>query len=200
MTMEYRYRELDVDEEPPEEAARVIIEQMGIDLPLGSLEALLRRTRHTYRMALGDWLRRNDPAWRAPRRLPRRSSDGYDYGDMAGVGLPDWDEWWNEIWGREQGNPRLFRGTDVATPPLVSIYFMVNRWWRNTTGLSFNPNFGAQYSADTDAARFPDLKPDAQIFLLVAQDSGGRLYDCNLCGRVHDAYYRQLDRSFPEPG
>lgn len=77
---------------------------------------------------------------------------------------------------------------------------MTNRWWRQTTGLPFNPDFGAQYSADTDAARFQYLKPDAQIFLLIAQDAGGRRYNCDLCGRVHEAYYRQLDRSFPEQG
>ncbi len=195
MTTEYRYREVDVDEERTEESARAIIEDMGIDLPVASLAALLRRTRHTYRMALGDWLRRNDPDWRAPRRLPRRVKGGYDYG---GETMEGWDEWFAEIWGRKQGNPGRFRGTDVAMPPLVSIYFMVNRWWRETTGLSFNPDFGAQHSADTDAARFPDLKPDARIFLLVAQDAGGRKYDCNLCGRVHDAYYRKLDRSIPE--
>ena len=85
MTSEYRYRELDVDDEPPEESARVIIEQMGVDLPLGSLAALLRRTRHVYREALGDYLRRNDPAWRAPRRLPEGKGE-FDYGADSGNG------------------------------------------------------------------------------------------------------------------
>ena len=117
---EYRYREVPLNQDDPGAEAQWIIEQMGIDLPVASLEALLRRTRHTYREALGDWLRRNDPGWKAPRRLPRRSSDGYDYGET----MPGWDDWYMEIWGREQGNPRLFRGTDVATPPLVSIYFL----------------------------------------------------------------------------
>ena len=192
--MTYEYREVNVDEESTEESARVIIEDMDMEehLPRDSLAALLRRTRHVYRESLGDWRRRNDSAWRAPRRLPRREKGGYDYG---GETMPGWDDYWRECWGRQKGNPGRFRGTDVAMPPLVYIYFLVNRWWRKTTGLPFNPDFGAQYSADTDADRFRDLKPDAKIFLLVAQDAGGRMYDCNLCGRVHDAYYRQLDRS-----
>ena len=208
MTDEFEYREVEVDEEPPEEVAQWIVDQIDVDLDVDSLARLLHRTRHVYREALGDWLRRNDPDWQPPRHPKANVDPYYDYGDMAGVGFDDrwvdrktgkeyfgWDAWYQENWGRAQGNPGRFRGTDIAMQPLVWIYFQVNRWWRDTTGRTFNPDFGAQYSADTDDARFPHLKPDAQIFLLVAQDSDRR-YNCNLCGRVHDKFYRQLDRSF----
>ncbi len=57
MKSEYRYREVPLDEDDPGDAALAIIEAMAEELPVASLEALLRRTRHTYRMALGDWLR-----------------------------------------------------------------------------------------------------------------------------------------------
>ena len=194
MTVEYR----EVPFEPDDlgDAAQAIIEKMCIDLPADSLEGLLRETRHVHRMVLSEWRRRNDPEWRPPRRLPR-GKGRYDYGDMAGLGLPSWEAWWRENWGKEPGNPGLFRGTDIPMPPLVAIYLLVNRYWRDVMGLPFNPDFTGQHAADTDAARFPDLNHAAQIFLLVAQDADPK-YNCDLCGRVHDAYYRKLDRRIPE--
>ncbi len=201
MTGKDEYREVLYEPDDLGAAAQGIIDEMGIDLPLAALEALLRRTRHAHRMVLSEWLRRNDPDWQPPRRLKDNvDPDGpdYDYGDMAGVGLPDWDDWWRECWGKAPGNPGRFRGTDIAMPPLVAIYHLVNRWWRDVMHRDFHPDFTGQYAADTDAARLPDLNRAAQIFLLVSQDAWPR-YDSHLCGLVHDAYYRRLDRSFLEP-
>ena len=213
------FRELPYEDDDLDAAAQAIIEAMGVDLPVDSLQALLRRTRHVHRMVLSEWKRRNDPEWKPSRRLPL-NQDGptYDYGDMAGMGLDDvrhgdwrrvkgkwqwvdfgtgWDGWWELNWGKPPGNPGLFRGTDIAMPPLAAIYRLVNSWWRAEMGLRFHPNFTGQYAADTDAKRFPDLNAAAKIFLLIAQDAAPGLYNCDLCARVNDAYYKRLDRSFP---
>ena len=188
MTGKYEYREVPYEPDDLGAAAQWIIGKMGVDLPLASLEALLRRTRHAHRMVLSEWKRRNDPEWRAPRRLPEGEGPSYDYGEVF---TPTWEAWWKENWGKPPGNPGLFRGTDIPMPPLVAVYHLVNRYWRRVMRRTFNPDFGAQYSADTDVEVFELLKPDAQFFWLVAQDAGGSQYNCDLCGRVHDAYYKK---------
>ncbi len=216
------FRELPFEDDDLDAAAQAITEAMGVDLPVDSLQALLRRTRHAHRMVLSEFLRRNDPAWKPPRRLKDNvDPDGpdYDYGEDAGVGLDDvhhgdwrrvkgkwkwvdfgtgWDGWWKLNWGKPPGNPGLFRGTDVPAPPLVAIYHLVNRWWRAEMRLSFHPDFVCQHSAATDAKRFPDLNRAAQIFTLVAQDCDPS-YTVHLCALVNEAYYKRLDRSFPRP-
>ncbi len=63
--------------------------------------------------------------------------------------------------------------------------------------LDFHPDFTGRHAAETDAKRLQYLNPAAKIFLLIAQDAGRR-YNCDLCERVTDAYYRQLDRRIPE--
>lgn len=188
------YRELPYEPDSVPAAIAAIIDAMGMDLPVDALGRLLRNTRHAHRMVLSDWLRRNDPTWKPPERLPDLPGE-YDYGDLAGVGLDDWDEWYRECWGRPRANPGKFRGTDIAMPPLVSIYHLVNRFWRGEMGLSFRPNFVGQEAADTDAKRFPELNAAAQIFLLVAQDAAPGLYNCDLCSRVNNAYYKRLNRT-----
>ena len=188
------YRELPYVPDDLYSAADAITSAMGIDLPEDELRDLLRDARHTHRMVLSEWKRRNDPEWRAPRRGPR-GKGRYDYGDMAGLGLPSWEAWWRENWGKEPGNPGLFRGTDIPMPPLVAIYHLVNRYWRDEMGLTFNPDFTGRHGGKTDAKRFDDLNRAAQIFLLVAQDAWPQ-YNSDLCERVHFAYYRQLNRAF----
>ncbi len=175
------YRELPYVSDDLYSAADAITSALEIDLPEDELRHLLRDARHAHRMVLSEWLRRNDPDWQPPRRLKDNvDPDGpdYDYGDMAGVGLPDWDDWWRECWGKAPGNPGRFRGTDIAMPPLVAIYHLVNRWWRDVMHRDFHPDFTGQHAADTDAARFPDLNIAAQAFLLIAQDAAGPQYNC----------------------
>lgn len=177
-------------------ASEAIVEAMGIDLPRGNLHRLLREARHAHRLALSDWLRRNDPEWR-PARGRTRSMGRYDYGEDTGVGLDDWDEWWKSIWGRpHRGNRGLFRGTSKPVVPLVFIYHLCNRFWRESMGLAFHPDFTGRYGAVTDLARFADLNDAARLFLLVSQDCDPT-YNSELCSRVHAVYYRRLDRSMP---
>ncbi len=190
------FRELPFDpDDVHAEAAAVIIEAMGMDLDPEALVVLLRATRHAHRMLLSDWLRRNDPEWKVPRRLPR-GRRLYDYGADTGAGLEDWPAWWRSIWGRARANPGRFRGTDIAKPPLVAIYCIVNEWWRRTTGEAFRPDFRAIASVP-DIKNMPHLNDAARLFLLTAQDAGGPMYNCDLCSRVHEQNYRRLDRRIP---
>jgi hypothetical protein len=192
------FRELPFDPDDDDshvEAAAVIIEAMGMDLDSADLVALLRLTRHAHRMALSDFKRRNDPAWRVPRARPR-GRRLYDYGKDTGAGLEDWPAWWASIWARPRANPGRFRGTRIAKQPLVAVYHLCNRWWRRTTGEAFWPDFKHQISYRTDSERMPHLNDAARLFLLVAQDCD-RKYNCDLCSRVHDVTYRALDRRIP---
>ena len=61
-------------------------------------------------------------------------------------------------------------------------------------GAPFHCDFTGRYGARTDAQRFTDLNDAARLFLLIAQDCWPG-YDCDLCSRVHDTFYRRLDRS-----
>ncbi len=178
------------DEDSHAEGAAVIIEAMDIDLDPEALVRLLRSTRHAHRMALSDWKRRNDPEWRMPKGRGRHLRNEY------GETMEGWDEWWRSIWGRRRSNPGVFLGTRIAKAPLVAIYHLCNRWWRRTTGEAFWPDFKHQISYRTDSERMPHLNDAARLFLLVAQDCD-RKYNCDLCSRVHDVNYRDLDTRIP---
>ena len=191
------FRELPFDPDDSHvEAARVIIDAMDLDLDLDALVVLLRDTRHAHRMALSDFKRRNDPAWKVPRARPRGRRI-YDYGADTGAGLEDWPAWWASIWGRRRSNPGMFLGTKIAKAPLVAIYHLCNRWWRRTTGEAFCPDFRAIDVKVPDAKNMPHLNPAARLFLLVAQDADPSRYNCKLCALVHDANYRDLDTTIP---
>ena len=190
------FLELEYDESSEADldpAYEAIVEAMGIDLPRGNLHRLLRETRHAHRMILSDWLRRNDPEWR-PARGRTRHAGRYDYAD-AGVGLEDWDEFWKAVWGpnRKRGNPGTFKGTTRPVAPLVAVFHLCNRFWREVMGRPFHPEFGRE-SADTDLARLPHFNDAARLFLLVAQDCDPT-YNSEMCSKVHAVYYRRLDRS-----
>ena len=186
----------------PAQAAQLIIDKMNearieaddpretaLDLDPDALVVLLRQCRHAHRMALSDWLRRNDPEWRVPKgRGPARRND---YGET----MEGWDEWWRSIWGRPRANPGLFRGSRIAKPPLVEVYRLVNEWWRLTTGTSFRPNFDG-IEPGPDKENMPTMNTSARLFLCVAQDCDTR-YDSFHCARVHDVTYRKLDRRIP---
>ncbi len=183
------------------EGAAVIVEAMaaargkhepGLDLDPEALVALLRATRHVHRMALSDWLRRNDPAWRVPRARPRGRRI---YGADSGAGLEDWDEWWAACWGRARANPGRFLGSPLAKAPLVTVYYLCNEWWRITTGTPFHPNFdGIQPGPDKD--NMLAMNPAGRLFLLVAQDCDRR-YNSFDCARVHATAYRKLPHRRP---
>ncbi len=90
----------------------------------------------------------------------------------------------------------MFRGTKIAKAPLVSVYHICNRWWRRTTGEAFWPDFRT-IAAGPDSKNMPLLNDAARLFLLVAQDAGGPMYNCDLCSRVNDVNYRDLDTRIP---
>ena len=183
------------------EKAQLIIDQMAaarraaddpreyaVDLDAAGLVVLLRATRHAHRMALSDFKRRN-PEWQVPKVRPRGRGL---YGDDAGAGLEDWPAWWRSIWGRRRANPGRFLGSRLAKAPLVTVYHLVNEWWRITTGTPFHPNFDG-IEPGPDKANMPAMNPSARAFLLVAQDCDRR-YNSFHCARVHATAYRKLDR------
>ncbi|MEE8504997.1 MAG: hypothetical protein V3S40_02125, partial [Kiloniellales bacterium] len=173
------FRELPFDPDDSHvEAARVIIDAMDLDLDEKALVRLLRNTRHAHRMVLSDWKRRNDPGWQPKKRLQdnwHKDEPTYDYGKDAGVGFDEhrwidprsgktyfgWQAWWRENWGRARSNPGRFRGTDIAAPPLVAIYYLCNRWWRETLGTPFRPDFRAIDLKVPDAKNLPELNDAA---------------------------------------
>ena len=124
----------------PVDAIVEIMGQVDLDLDPDKVRRLVRDVRHVHRLVLSEWSRRNEPGWKPPRRLKDIEVDGpgYDYGDMAGLGLSSWDDWWRECWGTGKGNPGRFRdGSDVAKPPLAAIYYLCNGFWRRELGMKF---------------------------------------------------------------
>ena len=147
-----------------------------------ALRWLVTASRHTYREAVSDWLRRNDPEWRLPRRLPRVGPSVY--GADAGAGL-DWGEWWREVYGRERSNPGTARTGSKSVPitPLVPVYQLMARWWPGVVGEEFNPNFRHGIEDLTASAQAATLNPAGLLFLVVAQDMAG--YSFTHCLNLH---------------
>jgi|GEM_PF-6208382 len=205
---EVPYRE-DEDEYDP---VLFILEQMNEPALWAHADAmrwLVHEASRTHRLVLGDWLRRNEAEgseWRPHRQLeknynPDQPAHDYDYGEHAGAGLEDWDRWWRENWGRGRGNPgRFHHRRDMAKPPLVAVFHLVNKWWRRVLREPFHPDFSEAGTHDprtgespsNDAGRLPRLNRAARLFVLVAQEMDPR-YSVDLCKRVHDDYYRHLD-------
>lgn len=129
----------------------------------------------------------------------------YDYSEFQ-VDDPDaeWAAWWDEVFAKRPSsltggrarNPGWFRvpgrgGAKMMKPPLVSIYFLVNRFLRRVVGVPFFPIFKANDHAASDIDAMPHLNPAARLFLLVAQAVDDR-YSREHCKRVHDDCYHLL--------
>lgn len=150
----------------------------GVDLDPDQVRLLVSLARLAHRRCLSDWLRRNEPEFMAPPST----------GPYA--------KWEN----RGRGNTGRFRdGSDIPKMPLVSTYFLCNRFYRRELGLKFNPNF-EPLSWDEDFTyneRLAMLKGPAMFFVLVAQSVDFYNYTPELCKKVHGQYYRLLNRRLP---
>ncbi len=186
-----------------EEVARPVerdrADRPGRGVDLGPHEDALRRLLHdaheVYRLAMDDHATRADPD-KPRRRLqenwdPDESKPTYDYGEDAGVGLDDWDEWWQQHYHRRAGNPGTNRTSTKSSPPPVTplhaIYTLTRRWWKATVGTPFRPTyprdpFEGDENPRTDFARF---NPAGRLFLLVAK-SLDRRYTALNCYGVHE--------------
>jgi hypothetical protein len=108
----------------------------------------------------------------------------------------DWIQWWTEHWHRSRGRPHWFTvpghgGARMMKPPLVSIYRLCNRFFRDTLKREFFPIFKANDHAVSDVKAMPDLNAAARFFLLAAQAADPR-YTREQCKRVHDDCYGDL--------
>ena len=190
----------------PVDAIVEIMAGADVDLDPESIRRLVREVRHVHRLVLSEWSRRNEPGWKPPRRLKNiqdLADDGpeYDYGDMAGLGLPSWDAWWGECWGTGKGNTGRFRdGSDIAKPPLVVIYHLCNRWWRRELGTAFWCDFRGWDIGDECVGRdrLEFINPAALFFVLMARAVNEFDYTVEQCQLVHNLYYRKLDTTIPD--
>ena len=208
------FRELPFSEEEDDDLVQFIIEQVARpvvldrgdkpkskDLDLTPYEDALRRlvgeTRRVYRLALSDWLRRNEPDWQPQRRLrdnqePDEPEPTYDYGEDTGAGLEDWDAWWRENWGKGRGNPGGSRTREgMPITPLEPIYFLVNKWWRRVLREPFRPDFRRGVEGWSVGEKMSTLNPAGRLFLLIAQDLNRYTY--TICLNLHERLYRRLD-------
>ncbi len=214
------FKELAPDPDEDEGAITHIVEQMelaeerahsddnrGRVVKLGkhmdALRWLLREAERVHHEVKSDWLRRNadeGSEWRPHKRLERNIDPDepevpYDFGELAGEGLDDWEAWWRSIWGKKSGNPGRFRvHPDIPKPPLIAIYFLVNQWWRRVLHRPFWPDFASGLdAADKDTERLVHLGPAARLFFLVANEVSIE-YTMDLCKKVHDDYYSKLPK------
>ncbi len=174
-----------------------------LDKHRDALRWLLRETARVHREAKSDWRRRNEDEgseWRPHKRLERNIDPDepevpYDYGELAGEGLDDWEAWWRKSWGKGRGHPGHFREhPEIPKAPLVAIYFLVNRWWRRVLHEPFWPDYSSgPDAADKDPERLVHLGPAARFFFLVASEVD-REYTIDLCKKVHDDYYGDLPK------
>ena len=94
----------------------------------------------------------------------------HDYGDQAGLGLENWDEWWEEVYRAPPG--RRWPET-VPRVPLYEVFFLARAWWFKNTG---KRTFGLSYKGK----RREDFTAAERFFLDIAQamDPGYTARDC----------------------
>ena len=155
-----------------------IVEMMAardIDLDVDAVRLLVSQARLAHRRCLSAWLQENEPEFMAPPSV----------GPYA--------QWEN----RGRGNTGLFRdGSDLPRPPLVSVYLLCNRFYRQQLGLKFHPDFRPlRWGEDfTFHEQLSMLKGPALFFVLVAQAVDFFNYTAERCSKVHDTHYRLLNR------
>ena len=208
------------DPDDPDISAELVVEEMkrgGVDLSehVDSLRQLLDTARVRYFTEYHDWLARSakeGSQWR-PHRYLRKNWDPetpvYDYGELAGQGFEDlnWGEHWSEghakpvsKTGKRARNPGTFRGSlpraprPLGKPPLVTVYHMVNRWWRTERGEVFRPNFDGVEEGGSFKDNVKILDPTALFLVLVMMEVD---YLCTIehCRRVHTESDQNQDTS-----
>ncbi len=143
-----------------------------------------------WRVAMDDHEMRYDP--NKPKRLLEDNygdEESFDYGDMAGVGLEDWDAWWREVYHAPPG--RRWPGPSLG--PLYEVFLLVRKWWIESTGKS---SFRPSYICDPiwkDGRPVPDhelYNAPGRLFLAVAQTLDGRYTIAN-CETVYDKWRKR---------
>lgn len=148
-----------------------------LDVDEASYRRLVSASWLLWRVAMDDYEMRHDPD-KPKRRLQDNWNPGdiaYDYGDDAGVGLENWDEWWEEVYRAPPG-----RRWPEAVPrvPLYEVFFLVRAWWFKNTG---KRTFGLTY----DGTCREDFSASARLFLDIAQILDDR-YTAEDCAIVYE--------------
>jgi len=110
------------------------------------------------------------------------------------------------VYGKGRGNPGYFHDDrDRCDPPLskypllVNIYHAANRWWRThilPPDFTFFPDFRSIDPASSDHDNLAEVNPSARFFVMLTWAIDPR-YSWDEVRKVHDEYYRELDRSPP---
>jgi hypothetical protein len=173
----------------------------GVDLEMhsASLAELIDEQREIYARDYYDFLARR--VYR-PSRMHLLDEPGeFTEDEMAEV-----PAMYRAIYGKGRGNPGYFHDDrDRCDPPLskfpllVGIYHAANRWWRTHVlppQPTFFPDFGSDPVGDDYDEDLRELNHSARFLVLVTHAIEPR-YSLDEIRKVHDEYYRDLDRSLP---
>ena len=137
-----------------------------------SYRRLVRGVWLIWRVAMDDYELRHDPDKPKPRLQDNWNPEdvAYDYGDRAGAGLEDWDEWWRQVYHTPAGR-RWPEG--IPRAPLYPVFYLARAWWFKNTD---HGTFGLAYKGK----RREDFTAAERFFLDIAQalDPGYTARDC----------------------
>ncbi len=158
---------------------------------------MLHDAHEVYTVALDDWVGRTDPGKPHKRLEANWDPDeevAYDYGDMVGVGLGDWEAWWRENYYRQPGRPGMIQTCGLPVAPLHAVYYVVRRWWVDTVG-PFNPTFPRAWDGDEGEVGGPreiieKFNPAGRLLLLIAQEMDDRFTADNVANLRYTGYRR----------
>lgn len=189
----------------PDGAVGGILRQMPELTPhAASLQRLIDGLRHQYLYEYHDWLATSSAEGGRYRPF-RKLADNWDPDEEPVTGYDayaahqlterEWREWWDLHFakpraanGNRARNPGRFRGDKIdpplGRPPVAALYHRVNRWWRETVGTPFRPDFSGVVSAANDSDRMSEINPAARLFVLLAQEADHHL-TVDHCRRVH---------------
>ena len=143
-----------------------------------SLRRLVSAAWLLWRVAMDDYEMRHDPD--KPKKRLEDNWDpedvAYDYGDMVGLGLENWDEWWEEVYRAPPG--RRWPET-VPRVPLHDVFYLARAWWfKNTGKRTFGLTYKEKHREDFTAAE--------RFFLDIAQAMDAR-YTAEDCTTVYES-------------
>ena len=151
-----------------------------LDVDDDAWRRLMRGAWLLWRVAMDDHEMRHDPNKPKKRLEDNWDPDeevAYDYGDDAGAGLEDWDQFWADVYYTRPG--RRWPGTPLG--PLYEVFLLVRDWWMQYTGKT---TFGLDYSYRSDRE---DFNAAGRLFLNVAQALDGR-YTAKACASVYNKW------------
>ncbi len=125
---------------------------------------------------------------------PTHPATTYDYSEFVSPTTDEehaaeWEAYWDEHYGKGEGNPRVFRNKLPASP-LDIPYFTIKSWWKRHVSPNFNPDFnrGMAVDADEDSEHLEDpayFSPAGRMLYLIAKSLNPKYTPLN-CNSLHD--------------